>query len=70
MFDRSSKEGRNLEVSLGLFVGYCIGGLVNAWAFGQTYSEAFSDEKLILGVASIGLSWLLIFRRRVKPVEE
>ena len=70
MFDRNSKEGRNLEVSLGLLVGYCIAGLVSTWVFGTTYSEAFSDEKLILGVASIGLSWFLIFRRRAKEVEE
>lgn len=64
MLDRTTKEGRNLEISLGLLAGYCVAALINKFAFDKSWAEAFSDEKLILGLAGIGLSLFIYFWRK------
>lgn len=70
MFDRNSKGWKNIEISLGLLVGYCIGAMINMWAFGKSYDEAFLDEKLVLGIAGIGLTLFMIYRKKEKSIEE
>lgn len=69
MFDRTTKEGKNLEISLGLLAGYCVAALINKFAFDKNWGEAFSDEKLILALAGIGLSLFIIAWRKRKAQE-
>ena len=66
MLDRSTKEGRNLEISLGLLTGYCVAALIYKFTFDKSWGEAFSNEKLILGIAGIGLSLFIIAWRKRK----
>ncbi|MBX2872904.1 MAG: hypothetical protein KTR30_12410 [Saprospiraceae bacterium] len=71
MFDRNSKEGKNIEVSLGLLVGYILAGFINTWLTGKPYQESFLDEKIITAIAGIGLALFLYNRNKAKiPQEE
>lgn len=56
---------KKLEISLGLFAGYLLAGLVNMIAFDKTWKEAFSDEKVLASLAGIALS-IYIFQRKKK----
>lgn len=47
---------KKLEISIGLLAGYLIAGLVNMYAFHKSWSEAFSDEKILAGLAGITLT--------------
>ena len=66
MFDRNSKEGKNIEISLGLVVGYIIAGFLNSWISGKPVNESFLDEKIITGIAGLGLALFLYYRGKNK----
>lgn len=66
MLDRTTKEWRNLEISLGLLAGYCVAALIYKFTFDKSWGEAFSNEKLILGMAGIGLSLFILVWRKGK----
>jgi hypothetical protein len=69
LFDRNKKENKNLEISIGLLVGYFLAGLTNMFFTDKTWGEAFIDEKLFLGVAGVALSIFLIQRRKRKQAK-
>lgn len=70
MFDRNSKEGRNIEISLGLLVGYILASLIHSWATGAPLETSFLDEKIITAIAGIGLALFLYHRRKARSQEE
>ncbi|MCB0629287.1 MAG: hypothetical protein KDD15_06140 [Lewinella sp.] len=55
---------KKLEISLGLLAGYLFAGLVNMFAFDKSWAEAFSDEKILAGLAGIALSIFIIQRTK------
>ena len=57
-----NKTKRNLQVTTGLLVGYLIAGLTNMYLNQKTWQEAFSNEKIIMWIAGIGVSIFLFFR--------
>ena len=69
MFDRNKKEVKNFEIALGLFVGYFLAGLINMLVFDRTWSEAFSDEKLLLGFAGVALTIFIMLNVKKKQKE-
>lgn len=64
MSEKIRKEINELKISLGLLVGYLIGGLVNMLVFDKPWQEAYSDKEIIVGLAGIGLSLFIILRLR------
>jgi len=70
MIDRSNKNFKSIEVGIGLLVGYVIGGLMNMAISGKAWEEAFKDDKLIFGIAGIGLSVFLYFRQKRKSTQK
>lgn len=68
MFDRKEEKFKPIEVSAGLLVGYVIGGLINMVINEKSWTEAFSDDKLIMGLAAISLSVFLYLRQKRKEV--
>lgn len=66
MFDRSNKDVKNFEISLGLFVGYLVAGLINMLAFDKDWTEAYSDQKLLIGFVGIAISIFIILRTKRK----
>lgn len=64
MSDSIAKTRKNIEISLGLLVGYFIAGLLNMYFFDKSWKEAFSDNRLLMGVAGIALS-LFIYQKLV-----
>ncbi|MEM7102762.1 MAG: hypothetical protein AAF502_06460 [Bacteroidota bacterium] len=59
MTEEKQKERKNIEIGLGLFTGYIIAGLANMMIFDKSWQEAFSDVKILMGIAGIALSLLL-----------
>jgi pilus assembly protein TadC len=59
---------KKLEISIGLLAGYLIAGLVNMFAFHKSWTEAFSDEKILAGLAGIALT--IFFMRRAQKRKE
>ncbi|NRB46328.1 MAG: hypothetical protein HRU41_01555 [Saprospiraceae bacterium] len=70
MFDRNSKEGKNIEISLGLLVGYILAGLINSWATGTPLKSSFLDEKIITAIAGIGLTLFIYHWNKNKAIKE
>lgn len=69
MSERIEKEQRELKVSLGLLVGYLLGGLINMLVYDKTWQEAYSDKELIYAFAGIALSLVIIaWLRRKKRI--
>lgn len=70
MFDRNSKEGKNIEISLGLLVGYILAGLIHSWATDTPLQSSFLDEKIITAMAGIGLTLFLYHRNKARSQED
>ncbi len=70
MIDRNDKAFKPIEISAGLLVGYFIAGLLNMAFTGATWSEAFTDEKLLTGAAGIAVSFWLYRRKKNKTNNE
>ena len=70
MFDRSDKNFKSIEVAAGLLLGYLLGGLGNMMISGKSWEEAFTDDKLIFGIAGIALSAFLYLRQRRKKAKK
>lgn len=70
MLERSNKEWKNVEISLGLLVGYLIGGFVNMMAFDKSWQEAYSNEKLLMGIAGIAFSIFIILNLKKKQKQK
>lgn len=70
MFDRTSKEGKNIEVGLGLLTGYILAGLINTWVTGKPLQSSFLDEKIITAIAGIGLTLFLYYRNKARTQEK
>lgn len=70
MNNTKKKENKTLEISLGLFTGYLIAGLANMGLTDKTWSEAFSDGKLLLSFAGIILAVGIVLWRRRKIKKE
>ena len=66
MFDRSNKDLKNFEISLGLFVGYLVAGFINMLTFDKDWTEAYSDQKLLIGFVGIAISIFIILRTKRK----
>ena len=65
MLQRNNKSIKNIEVSLGLLVGYILAATINMLCFDKQWDEAFSDKKLIFSFAGIALSiFLFLWRKR------
>lgn len=60
---------KHLSVSLGLLTGYLTAGMINMIAFDKSWSEAFSDEKVLAGMAGIALT-VFLYRRAKKKGEQ
>ena len=65
-----TKERKELKISAGLLVGYIIGGLLNVMVFGRTFTEAFSNRELLMGVVGIGISLFIIMQFNRKNKED
>lgn len=58
-----SNKHKNLKISIGIFVGYCLGILINVIFFEKDIIEAISDKKLLFLFAGIILTVLLIKKK-------
>lgn len=65
----ADKSHKNLEISLGILTGYLLAGTVNMIAFDKSWQEAFSDEKILAGLAGIAISIYLIRRSKRKKID-
>ena len=70
MLERSNKEWKNVEISLGLLVGYLIRGFVNMMAFDKSWQETYSNEKLLMGIAGIAFSIFIILNLKKKQKQK
>ncbi len=66
MIDRSNKDIQQIEISLGLLVGYLMMGVVNALYTTKAWDMVFSSEHILTSVAGIILSVIILFRGRNK----
>lgn len=60
LFDRNSKEGRNIEISAGIVVGFILMGLIHAWLDGRPWQEAFDNPRIIYGLAGVATTLVII----------
>ena len=66
MLDRSDKKVQEIEISLGLLVGYLIMGFINAFYHDKTWEMVFSSEHIITSIAGIILSLILFYKAKKK----
>ncbi len=57
------KKHKNLKISIGIFVGYCLGTLLNVIFFEKDIVEAILDKKLLFLFAGIILIVILIKKK-------
>lgn len=70
MWDWNSKEGKNIEISLGLLVGYILVGLIYFWVIGIFLKFFFLDEKIIIVIVGIGLILFIYYWNKNKVIKE
>lgn len=70
LFNRNSKEGRNIEISAGLVVGFILMGLIYAWLDERPWQEAFGDPRIVYGLAGIATTLAIIQWNRHKAAKE
>jgi len=66
MSDKLKNEKKDLEISIGLFVGYLLAGSINMVAFDKTWKQAFSEKELVYSFIGIAISIFIISRLRRK----
>ena len=66
MSDKIEKQKKDLEISLGLLVGYIIAASINMFAFDKSFEEAFSQMELIYGFVGVTISVFFIVSLRRK----
>ena len=66
MTDQNRKIPPDIEVSLGLVTGYLLAGVVIMVVSDKSWQEAFADEKILAGIAGVGLTYLIFFRNKNK----
>ena len=66
MIDRNDKAFGPIEVSAGILFGTILAGLIDMAITGQTWSEVFENDVLLMGLAGIGVSFWLYIRKKKK----
>ena len=66
MIDRNDKAFKPIEISAGLLVGCLIGGLLIMAFTEQTWNEVFENDKLLMSLAGVVVSFWLYIRKKNK----
>lgn len=56
---KENKQHKNIQISLGILVGYLIAGSLNMMIFDKSFQEAFSDSKIVYSFGGIILSIII-----------
>lgn len=69
MFDRNDEKFKPIEISAGILVGTLLAGFINMAITGQTWTEVFENDKLLMGAVGIAGSLFFYVRQKRKSTE-